>query len=160
MEAKTISKKKFIGLSLALTVAFSSLMLVKAMLFAPRQTVTVKTGNGKAPEPGNPVRETPSEAKPEVPEKAAEAPEEEIPVQEAACEEAPEAPADGGKLNINTASAEELQELPGIGPSLSEAVAAYRQENGPFKSIEDIMNVSGIGQAKFDSIAELISVGD
>lgn len=66
--------------------------------------------------------------------------------------------ADDGRININTASAAELQRLPGIGPALSERIVAYRDAWGPFDVIEDILEVSGIGPAKFADIADLIRV--
>ena len=62
------------------------------------------------------------------------------------------------KLNINTATAEELTKLPGIGPALSQAIVEYREENGNFSSIEDIMKVSGIGEGRFSAIEEYIYV--
>ena len=55
-------------------------------------------------------------------------------------------------ININKAGAIELQELPGIGSSTAEKIIEYRNQNGNFKSIEDIKNVSGIGEAKFNNI--------
>jgi len=61
-------------------------------------------------------------------------------------------------VNINTASAEELDTLPGIGPTTAQNIIAYRDENGPFGSIEDIVNVSGIGAATYDGIKDLITV--
>lgn len=64
-----------------------------------------------------------------------------------------------GLININTASVEELDELPGIGPSTAEKIVSYRESNGLFASIDDIKNVSGIGDATFDDIKELITVG-
>lgn len=64
-----------------------------------------------------------------------------------------------GLININTASAEELDKLPGIGPSTAEKIISYRQSNGLFASIDDIKNVSGIGDATFDDIKTLITVG-
>ncbi len=71
------------------------------------------------------------------------------------------APADtGGLININTATLEELDALPGIGPSTAQKILDHRDENGRFNAIEDIMNVSGIGEAKFDQIKELITVTD
>ena len=62
------------------------------------------------------------------------------------------------KLNINTATAEELTKLPGIGTVLSQAIVEYREENGNFSSIEDIMKVSGIGEGRFAAIEEYIYV--
>lgn len=59
-------------------------------------------------------------------------------------------------VNINTADTEALTALPGIGDVLAERIVAYRTENGSFEAIEDIMNVSGIGQKKFEAISELI----
>lgn len=60
-------------------------------------------------------------------------------------------------ININTASAEELDSLPGIGPTLAQRIIAYREENGPFQTIEDIVNVSGIGSSTFENIKDLIT---
>lgn len=65
----------------------------------------------------------------------------------------------GGKININTASAEELDKLPGIGPSLAKAIIDYRVKNGPFKTIEEINDVKGIGDALFAKIKDQITVG-
>ncbi|HOM01657.1 MAG TPA: helix-hairpin-helix domain-containing protein [Acetivibrio sp.] len=62
------------------------------------------------------------------------------------------------KININTATLEELDTLPGIGPSTAAKIVAYREQNGEFKTIEDIMNVSGIGQSKFNNIKDFITV--
>jgi competence protein ComEA len=62
------------------------------------------------------------------------------------------------KVNINTASAEELAQLKGIGPSHASKIVAYREKNGPFKMPEDLMQVSGIGQKTFDTNQELIIV--
>lgn len=62
------------------------------------------------------------------------------------------------KVNINTASAEELVTIKGLGESKANAIISYRNTNGNFKSIEDIKNVSGIGDALFNKIKELITV--
>lgn len=62
------------------------------------------------------------------------------------------------KININKATQTELETLPGIGPSTAEKIIAYRKENGNFKNIEDIMNVNGIGESKYNKIKDLISV--
>lgn len=63
-----------------------------------------------------------------------------------------------GKININTATQTELETLPGIGPSTSLKIVNYREENGDFKSIEQIKEVSGIGDAKYENIKDLICV--
>lgn len=65
----------------------------------------------------------------------------------------------GETVNINTASAAELARLPGIGTALSERIAAYREENGAFSAKEEIMNVDGIGKARYAAIADLITTG-
>lgn len=62
------------------------------------------------------------------------------------------------KININTASAEELQSLKGIGPSTAGSIIAYREEYGGFSSIEEIMNVKRIGEKTFAKIKDRISV--
>lgn len=65
----------------------------------------------------------------------------------------------GGLLNINTASAEELDgRLPGIGPSLAQRIIEYRSEKGRFNSIEELKEVSGIGDKRFADIKDLICV--
>ena len=63
-------------------------------------------------------------------------------------------------LNINTATSEQLDLLPGIGPTRAADIITYRQSNGPFTSIEAIQKVAGIGQTTFDRIKDLITVGD
>jgi len=63
-----------------------------------------------------------------------------------------------GKININAADKTALMELPGIGPVTAERIIAYREQGQGFKSVEDIMNVSGIGQKKYDGIKDMITV--
>lgn len=65
---------------------------------------------------------------------------------------------DQATVNINTASIQELGNLPGIGPALSQRIIDYRQANGGFKAIEEIKQVAGIGDKKYESIKELISI--
>ena len=64
----------------------------------------------------------------------------------------------GGLLNINTASADQLEMLPGIGAALAARIVDYREENGPFASVEEIKMVPGIGDGKFEAISGLIAV--
>ena len=62
------------------------------------------------------------------------------------------------KVNINTASQQELETLTGVGPSIASKIVEYRKQNGLFKTIEDIKNVSGIGDNKFESFKDEICV--
>ena len=62
------------------------------------------------------------------------------------------------KININTASAEELSQLKGIGPSHAAKIVAYREKNGPFKLPEDLIQVSGIGERTFEANQDMIIV--
>jgi competence protein ComEA len=62
------------------------------------------------------------------------------------------------KININTASLEELQKLPRIGPKVAQRILDYRKQNGNFKKIEDIMKVRGIGEKVFAQMKDLITV--
>jgi competence protein ComEA len=61
-------------------------------------------------------------------------------------------------VNINTATLDELNALPGIGPTIAQRIIDYRDQNGAFSTIEDIKNVSGIGPATFEEIKDLITV--
>ncbi len=73
--------------------------------------------------------------------------------------EAAQAPADDGKVNINTADAAALQTLNGIGESRAQAIISYRESCGAFGSIEDIKQVDGIKDGVFNKIRDAISVG-
>ena len=64
----------------------------------------------------------------------------------------------GGKVNINTATAQTLEELPGVGPSTAARIIAYRQQYGSFKVAEDLKNVPGIGEKKYAELAPFIAV--
>ena len=61
-------------------------------------------------------------------------------------------------ININKATETEFQSLPGIGAALATKIVEYREQNGKFSKIEDIKNVSGIGDSKYDKIKDLISI--
>ena len=60
-------------------------------------------------------------------------------------------------LNINTATPAELQKLPGIGAATANRIVEYRQKNGPFKKVEELMNVRGIGEKSFLKLKPIIS---
>lgn len=62
------------------------------------------------------------------------------------------------KININTASVDDFSKIPGIGSSIASRIVEYRKENGKFSTVEDIKNVSGIGDAKFNNIKNYIYV--
>lgn len=66
------------------------------------------------------------------------------------------APALTGPVNLNTATQEQLEALPGIGPSTAAKIMAYRQQHGPFQQADDLMNVSGIGPGRFAKLRELV----
>jgi competence protein ComEA len=63
---------------------------------------------------------------------------------------------ESSKVSINRADSQELQTLPGIGPSKAEAIIAYRTENGPFKKTEELVNVAGIGEKSFEKLKDKI----
>ncbi|MFQ5877784.1 MAG: ComEA family DNA-binding protein [Acidobacteriota bacterium] len=73
---------------------------------------------------------------------------------------APALAADRGKLiNVNEAGVEELMELPGIGRAYAQRIIDYREENGPFRKVEDLLNVRGIGEKTFERIRNLVTIG-
>ena len=63
-----------------------------------------------------------------------------------------------GKININKADEQELQNLPGIGPAKAAAIIEFRNTSGPFKTIDDLKNISGIGDKTFEKLKDLIVV--
>ena len=62
------------------------------------------------------------------------------------------------KININTATAEQLETLKHIGPAKADSIIAYRTEHGPFRSIEELLNVDGIGEKTLEEIRDRITV--
>jgi len=68
-------------------------------------------------------------------------------------------PAATGIVNINSASAADFEGLPGIGAKTAQRIVEYRQKNGPFKKVEDLMNVRGIGEKNFLKLKPQLSVG-
>ena len=66
--------------------------------------------------------------------------------------------AEEGKININTAPAEELMKLQGVGEAIAARIVEYREKNGPFEKIEDVMKVKGIGEKTFENIKERLAV--
>lgn len=63
-------------------------------------------------------------------------------------------------VDLNTADAEELETLSGIGPALASEIIAYRQTNGPFTSVDELLNVKGIGEAKLEGLRSEVCIGE
>jgi competence protein ComEA len=124
---------------------------IEKLAAADRPSISASPSAGHAPE-GIPEYAGSVEAAAPVPDAAA--------VSDAAAE--PDASGDGeaaGLININTASAAELDALPGIGEVLAGRIIEYRETTGGFKSVEEIMAVSGIGEKKYGDIKDMITVG-
>ncbi|CAH0347076.1 helix-hairpin-helix domain-containing protein [Bacillus sp. CECT 9360] len=66
--------------------------------------------------------------------------------------------AEGDKINLNTAAEADLDTLPGIGPAKATAIIEYREKSGPFQAIEDLKNISGIGDKTFEKLQDSITV--
>ncbi len=67
-------------------------------------------------------------------------------------------PAQSARININTANIQELDDITGVGPVIAQRIIDYRQKNGPFQKIEDIKNVNGIGDIKFEKMKNEITI--
>lgn len=63
-----------------------------------------------------------------------------------------------GKISLNQGTAQDLESLPGIGPSKAQAIIQYREQNGPFKKVEDLLNISGIGPKVFERVKDLVEL--
>lgn len=66
--------------------------------------------------------------------------------------------APGGKINLNTATVDQLDSLPGIGPAIAQRIVSHREQHGGFRTVDDLQKVSGIGPAKFGSVKDLVTV--
>lgn len=117
---------------------------------------TVRIAAQHSPEPpatsSPPASQTPPAASPEPEETGPAASEAQPPAPSPSASEAP------GLVNINTAGSEELQTLPGIGEKRAEDIIAYREEHGPFRIVEDITDVGGIGEGILSRIIDYITV--
>ncbi|MDD5530488.1 MAG: helix-hairpin-helix domain-containing protein [bacterium] len=118
------------------SVVFTDSVVVKNAQF----TGVVNESKPKAVSPTKPKAVTPTESKPL-----------NLPEQKQTYDEAK-------KININTASIEELISLPGVGPVYAQRIVDYREKKGKFKSIEEIINIYGIGQKRFDKLKDKITV--
>ena len=63
-----------------------------------------------------------------------------------------------GRVHINRASVDELEQLPGVGPVLAARIAAHREENGPFRVVEDLLDVAGIGEGKLATLRDAVAL--
>lgn len=68
-------------------------------------------------------------------------------------------PAPAGKVNLNTATAEQLTAVPGIGVKLASRIVEHRQKNGSFKSVQELMNVKGVGEKSLVKLEPFLSTG-
>ena len=131
-------------LLLGLTLAFLAslgVLVWQDRVSGGTDTYTVQTERGGAGETTEPET-TPSARTPQEPEAA------------------PETKEDLPPVDINTADAEELERLMGIGPVLAQAIVDYRAEHGPFASVEELLEVSGIGEGKLSGFRDDVTLGE
>ena len=69
-------------------------------------------------------------------------------------------PAPAGKVNINTATAQQLETLPGVGEKLALRIVEYRQKSGGFKTVNELMNVQGVGEKSFAKLQPYLTAGE
>jgi competence protein ComEA len=69
-------------------------------------------------------------------------------------------PAPTGKINVNTATAEQFSTLPGVGPKLAARIVEQRQKAGSFKTVQELLNVKGIGEKNFEKIQGYLTLGE
>ena len=81
-----------------------------------------------------------------------------VPVMAQTSGPAPKSASAAAAINLNTATAAQLESIPGIGAKTAERIIEYRQKNGAFKKVEDLMNVRGVGEKSFLKIKPLITV--
>ena len=72
-------------------------------------------------------------------------------------EDAP-SPVEDGAVAVNRATASDLEKLPGVGPVLAERIVAYRDANGPFQQVEDLLDIPGIGESKLASMRDMVRI--
>jgi competence protein ComEA len=77
---------------------------------------------------------------------------------EGAASSSSEGEGESGRININHASEKELEELPGIGPTLAGRIVSYREKSGGFRRVEELKQVTGIGEKKFAEIKDLVEI--
>lgn len=118
-----------------------------------RQPLALVPPLGQTPSPAPPATPTPSATA----DRAVSTPGP-TPARTTAARRPSPSPTLGERININTASASELDRLPGIGPALAERIIQYRQANGPFQRLEDLKKVSGIGDKIFEGLKDLTRI--
>ena len=125
-----LSGKAALGLMLALCLLFAAALLLPGLKSGPSKDYEVRT------RPAEPERSLVGRDDP----------------QREGAELLP-----GQRLDLNSAPAEELERLPGVGEKLAEAFVSYREEHGPFRDVEELLQVPGIGEKRLDAIRDLVA---